>query len=571
MPNVGIEPPADADSGTGRSRAAGVALALLLGLHHLLVGLVLPVIPNNDSVSYVEFGRVSDARRPIDHYAPPDPIPGVGEIPSVDLWRSQQNPAYGYPWIYLDLPEDWLRNPAWLLAAYPPLADRLVPVNREWDNSFPIGASFYFDLVSLLVPPAGRAAALVLLNHVFVVGTALFLWRIGGVLGWPRVGWAAALVYGTQLAPAARAHEVMTEPLFTFVDSAALLLLLRGAREERWGRLAAGGALLGVAFAVRSVAALQPLVVALCLAGWARSKGDWLARNLAWGAAFAAVVGLVLLHNWYFFGRLAYTTSAGRHLFNRVAVVDRLLDPDDDATKLVLDLARRPRLGGPVPHPDQDFDINVYTDSSCWALYWMLRWQGLDVEQADGFLRRAALAGIRLDPAGYLRRSLAGVFRLGVGRSLPAPAQLVDANLYGQYMMTWFLPQIRLAPYNWIGAQWRVFKREIPLYGPPGVLPDGAVNWLVRAWATVPDIRPAAFFLAFVAAGAAWAGGSPWGWMLVLGWYLATTVLPAFVQVPNPRYGEPSMPCGALLACFALGELARLAVATARRLVAARS
>ena len=515
---------------------------------------ILPVLPNNDSVSYVECGRVSNAKRPIDHYAPPDHIPTVAEIPNVEAWRQHAHPSYGYPWLYLDLPPDWATDARWVTErTKPPLAQgRWIPTNRGWDNAFAPGASWYFDGLLLTFPVATRALAAVVLNHGFVLCTALLIWRTGCTLGWPATGWAAGLIYGLASSPGARAQELMTEPLFIVLDVGSIALVVAGVRRARRVPLAAGGVLLGLAIAVRAAALLQPLAVVAVLAGMARSRRDWLGRTAAFAVPCALVVVATLTHNRLAYGRFAYSTSFGRHLFNRVVTVDRQLDPSDASTQLILSLAARPRSGGDQAHPYQTRSLDVFQDGSCWPLYWMLRWQGLDVEAADGALRRAALAAIRRDPTGYLLRSARGMWALAGSEPSMFIVRVTDPDAYRQFITAWFVPQFRLAPYNWVAAQWRVFKEEMPLYGPPALLAPTLRARLLWWWAHLPDIgRP----IAFLALGGCVLGMRRWcrdGWGVVAGSYLALLVVPALLQTPNARYAEPARPFGMLLACYAI-------------------
>lgn len=535
--------------------SSGVVLAVLLAVNHGLMMAVFPVLPNNDSVSYVEFGHVSTAKRPIDHYAPPDRIPSVAEIPEVEAWREYSYPSYGYPWLFLDLPEDWKSNLLWVTQrTKPPLAtDRLVPVNREWDNAFPMGASLYVDLLMLIVPASERALAIALMNHAFVVAVSFLLWCIGSELGWVSTGWLAGLAYGLVLTPGARAQEVMTEPLFIVLDTLALYLIVRGCKRNSSMSLAAGGAALAIAFAVRAVALLQPLIVGVALIFMTKSWREWITRSATCGVPFAVLCVLVFVHNWVFYGRFNYSTAFGRHLFNRVVLVDGGLDPKDESTRLILDLAKRPRSGGNEVHPYQIRAINISKNASCWTFYWMLRWQGMNVEQADGCMKHAALAAIRADPVGYLKRSVTNIYTVGRGGTLsPFIVRVSDPQAYERFLTRWFMPQFSMSPYNWVAAQWRVFKEEIPLYGPPQILSASQRQWLIQWWDSLPRILGAGFYLAILGATVAvWHIRREW-WAMVAGWYLALLVVPTFLQAPNSRYAEPAAPVGLLLIGYAV-------------------
>lgn len=539
---------------------SGAILTLIVAANQALMLAVFPVVPNNDTVSYVEFGHMSAAKRPVDHYAPPRQIPSVAEIPKVEGWRRQQQPSYGYPWMFLDLPAGWATDWSWVTrATRPPLVTgRLVPQNREWDNAFPVGASLYWDLLFLLFPAHARGFAFVLMSHLYVLAVSVLLWRIGMQLGRARGGWVAGLTYGLLFAPGARAQELMNEPLFILLDLGALYFVIKGCRWNRAGAIAVGGILLGFACAVRPVGLLQPAVLAAVLLFTTASWRDWLKKNAACGVPFALICALVLCHNWLFFGRLAYSTGLGRHLFNRVVTIERRLDSADPSTRMVLDLARRPRSGGDQPHPYQSGSLNVFSDGSCWSLYWMLRWQGLSVQEADGKLADAAFAVIRSDVAGYVLRSLQDVWVLGHHRGAYYVDRLADPRVYVRYITEWFIPQFRLAPYNWIESQWRVFKKEVPLYGPPKILGVGLRRALIGGWVSLP--APSGLGVLLILFGAAFAAARArreW-WLLPVGWYVALLIVPALLQTPNPRYAEPALPIGLLLMVYGAGNVFEL-------------
>ena len=403
----------------------------------------------------------------------------------------------------------------------------------------------------VLFPSSWRAFIFVLLNHVFVIVVSLLLWRTATEISWARLGWWTGLVYGLAFGPGARAQELMTEPLFIVLDIAALYLIVKGCTRGRTVALAAGGVALGAAFAVRAVAVLQPAVVAVAVVLMSKSWREWFAKTATCMLPFAAVCLLVLLHNWISYGRLSYSTAFGRHLFNRVVTVDRDLQPADASTQLILDLAARPRSGGDAVHPYQNGRLNVYSNSSCWSLYWMLRWQGLSVEQADGYLRRAALAAIRSDPLGYAGRGVQNIFTMGRYSYSPFLLQVTEPRAYWQYIARWFVPQFRLAPYNWVAAQWRVFKEEIPLYGPPQYFSASQRRALIGVWDALPRVLGVGFYLAMLGVGiAAWHSRREW-WLLIAGWYFSLLLVPAFLQAPNTRYAEPALPVGLLLAGYA--------------------
>jgi hypothetical protein len=80
---------------------------------------------------------------------------------------------------------------------------------------------------------------------------------------------------------------------------------------------------------------------------------------------------------------------------------------------------------------------------------------------------------------------------------------------------------------------------------------------VLRLAGAVPRVNRARCLLALAGVVLAIAGhrARRAGWWVVSGWFLGVLALPAFVQAPNPRYGDPGLPLGILLAFFALSAL----------------
>lgn len=155
--------------------------------------------------------------------------------------------------------------------------------------------------------------------HVFAAGliaaTALLVWLIGRTLRAPVAGGLAALLYpllGSGMLAAGDANALNTEWFVAFFTSAAALVFLRGDTRPSPARVAATGALLGLAFLSKQPALLElgaPALVVVFLAVRAAREGaseeallgvaprreirGLTGRLFALGAGWALPVGLV--------------------------------------------------------------------------------------------------------------------------------------------------------------------------------------------------------------------------------------------------------------------------------------
>jgi hypothetical protein len=263
---------------------------------------------------------------------------------------------------------------------------------------------------------------------------------------------------------------------------------------------------------------------------------------------------LILLHNGISYERWTFSTGSGRHIYQRVSSVERRLAQDNASARLLLDLAARPRCEGEAPHPLQGAALDPWIEPTSWALYYMLRTRGLSITQADSVLGDAAWATIRERPGAYALRGARNLYRLLRRTDRPRLDLYENPSLWRESLITWMTPYTHVAPYVWVGAQWRTFHDEFPVPDPPRLLPPTARSGLVSTLRALPRPDGPRTLLGLVGIGLslalAWARTAGWPW--VSGWLVGVIFLPAFVQVPIARYGEPAFPLAILLALFAI-------------------
>jgi hypothetical protein len=137
----------------------------------------------------------------------------------------------------------------------------------------------------------GYLAAVRLFQAVVSLGTVAITYRLGREVVAPRTAtWAAGLLcfYPSLLA---YNNLILTEVVFTFLLTAAVLLTVLAIRRGSVGCAAAAGVVLGLAALTRSIVWLAPpFLAAYFLIVWPAGWGRRLAAAAALAAAFAAVL-----------------------------------------------------------------------------------------------------------------------------------------------------------------------------------------------------------------------------------------------------------------------------------------
>jgi 4-amino-4-deoxy-L-arabinose transferase-like glycosyltransferase len=135
-----------------------------------------------------------------------------------------------------------------------------------WDNKPPL----IFLVYAVVLAVAGPSmAALRLVGILVTVGTALAVLAIGRRTGGEAVGWLAALLYAVLASlPFVEGSLLLTEHLMVMPAAIAVLLVLSATESDartRDARLLAAGALFGIAFLGKQVAALDAAAAGLWL------------------------------------------------------------------------------------------------------------------------------------------------------------------------------------------------------------------------------------------------------------------------------------------------------------------
>jgi hypothetical protein len=327
---------------------------------------------------------------------------------------------------------------AWVVDPYPYFFwgdsfSYLLSTAPTWDR--PIGYSVFLQTCFAL--SGGRLEAVILAQSLLGIATAAIYHRVArDHLGCsPRVATAVFLLVGLWPANILYEHTILTETLFAFLVSLALLQALRLLREGGGG--AALGITLGLTSLVRSIGGvLAPVIgVVLAIASGRAAIGSR-ARQLALAAlAFAAVTLPYAAIFRAYHGVAGTNAFLGRTMFPYVAP---LVDPDrvEDPDLRRLLAAHRWDMASLDPEVlrwgsgllNQMLEVLTPKNPSWW-LAPPDRQRMRSIAGQDRILAKLALAAIAERPGGYLRlvaEQLRVVF-LGV-REAPITERLFQAR-----------------------------------------------------------------------------------------------------------------------------------------------
>ena len=246
---------------------------------------------------------------------------------------------------------------------------------------------------------------LLVLQHLLGVASAWLAYGLGTTLYGRPAGWLAGLLTALSGPLLVTEHYVMSETLFGFLLTAALLATLVGLRHRRLWLLATGAVLLGAAALTRPVAQLLlPLIALLTLAAWPRWRPAGLAA-LVLVACYAATVLPWMARNAAV--QQSFTLAGG--LGEGLAVRTIRLDQEFDF--------RAPPGGPDGLRKEREIYRQEARQGSAFELAKRLREEaGLSPAAADRAMRDIALGAIVQKPVYYLTGSFDMFLKMFAGR-----------------------------------------------------------------------------------------------------------------------------------------------------------
>ena len=183
------------------------------------------------------------------------------------------------------------------------------------------GYPLFLTVVLAVVGDDLRRVALA--QHLLGVGTAALTYLLGRFTFGRPVGLVGGLLVAISAPLLVYEHYILTEALFTFVLTAALVALTLGARMGHSGWYLFGGALVGLAALIRPIGQLVlPLALLACVVAPPRSVRASLASAGLVLAGFAVFVVPWTIRNQLAYN-LATPSTFGRTLIARTASYDR--------------------------------------------------------------------------------------------------------------------------------------------------------------------------------------------------------------------------------------------------------
>jgi len=289
----------------GRARGSGAAataslFALAAGLHALVLR-NLPLVPKNDSVSYLGLTHGVARQQVFDPYSLADPT--------------------------------------------------------VFDVHYTMGYPLFLDLVRSVAGWDGLAHGVVVVQAALGVASVLVLHRLGVAIGRPAAGWIAALAWCLYFPRAYYGQLMISETLFTFLALAGAWALAPCLARPTTARLLAASATLGLATVVRPVAAFEAAAFGALLALWpgAGSIGERARRVALLGLVPVALLAANVAHNRVLYGRAVLNDVSGRHWIDRLWAFDHTVVPTGPATAEVVAACRRSGEGFHIPGEWWDF------------------------------------------------------------------------------------------------------------------------------------------------------------------------------------------------------------------------
>ena len=252
---------------------------------------------------------------------------------------------------------------------------------------------------------------LMLVQHLLGVLTVLFTYGIGRMLFGPAGGLVAALLTAISGPIVVTEHYLMSEALFTFLLSAALLSYLAAVRARRQGAtiglLALAGAMLGLAALTRPIAQLILLILAIGLLFLLPRWRPTVCGVVALVALFGIVVLPWMARNQAVHGTFAIAGGSGEGLAVRTIRYEQRFDfrapPGGDPDQT---LARARRIYRDEAEDGSAFELRQRLITE------------LDVSEveAERLMRTIALQAILRQPAYYLQGTAEMLVTTFVGR-----------------------------------------------------------------------------------------------------------------------------------------------------------
>ncbi|MBN1670558.1 MAG: glycosyltransferase family 39 protein [Kiritimatiellae bacterium] len=334
----------------------------------------------------------------------------------------------------------------------------------SWDVHFPPGLPLLFDLFMLLFRRYW-VVVFIAAQHGCRLLTVWSIARCGALLGHPRRGWWAALLYAVHFRSALYCQALLSEPAFTALIATALWACCAALHSGKRAYWQYGGLLFAAASLVRFQAVI-PLAAAAAVLLLPRTGQI---RQRAWSAALAVLapsvvaLGFTVLWNGVRFDRWTVSDFRGRHLFDRAFLQAHFTAPGSPAYRELR------AFGNPAGAPEHERSLHgVYW----YDIYPRLRAAGLSARQADRLMERAAFAALARHPIQYAWTVLTDLFRSEPGWTMGPDV---------------FIP-------DWI---WRAARRP-PVEENPWLIPGRAVGSHAESLArkvlfvhyAVPDALP---------------------------------------------------------------------------------
>jgi Dolichyl-phosphate-mannose-protein mannosyltransferase len=379
--------------------------------------------------------------------------------------------------------------------------------------------------------------ALVFVQHLLGVGTALLTYALGRLTFGRAAGLAAGLLVALNGALVLSGQSIMTETVFTALLVATLLVLLLAGRSGHWGWALLAGLGLGAAALTRPVA--QALVILVPLAFLVYTRRPWpiVRGTLLVGFGFALVLVPWMVRNLSEHGTLSAAGGLGRSLIARTIKYDEgYFDQSRPAVEASLSGSSEQALKGEVREFIRGKRNTIRNSRSVRSTQaGLMRELGLTQAQSDGLMRQVALEAIAERPTYYAIGSLGMAWQIVLGK----PKE--DA-----YSERWVMRSDK----DWV-EQWE--SRVDHLLAPPTSTEQASTEtaqWLTEIFQpaalgpVLPVLAGLGLALAAVAARPALVPG-----LAALGILLASAALDG----PVPRYRYPLDP---LIGLFAAGALA---------------
>jgi 4-amino-4-deoxy-L-arabinose transferase-like glycosyltransferase len=186
---------------------------------------------------------------------------------------------------------------------------------------------FYSLLVGGVIALFGEdLRALMLVQHLFGVGTVLLTYGIGRLVFGPVAGLLAALLTALSGPLIVTDHYLMSEALFGLLLAGGLFAYLRGVRSGRLGWLAAAGVLLGLAALTRPIAQLILVLLIVALPLFLPRWRPTLRGALVLAVLFAVTVLPWMIRNQVVQGTFAIAGGSGEGLAVRTIRYEQKFD-----------------------------------------------------------------------------------------------------------------------------------------------------------------------------------------------------------------------------------------------------